>query len=41
MINIVLAIHMIHGLNYDDQDHNYGLLNKIFNIIDSKIQIIF
>ena len=27
---------MIHGLNYDEQDPNYMLLNKIFKIIDSK-----
>ena len=25
---------MIHGLNYDEQDPNYMLLNKIFNVID-------
>ena len=36
MINIVLAILMLHGLNYDEQDPNYSLLNKIFNIIDSR-----
>ena len=27
---------MIHGLNYDEQDPNYKLLNKIFKIIDSR-----
>ena len=27
---------MLHGLNYDEQDPNYSLLNKIFNIIDSR-----
>jgi len=27
---------MIHGLNYDEQDPNYMLLNKIFKIIDSR-----
>lgn len=28
---------MIHGLNYDEQDPNYMLLNKIFKIIDSRL----
>ena len=31
-----MAILIIHGLNYDEQDPNYMLLNKIFNIIDSR-----
>lgn len=28
---------MIHGLNYDEQDPNYMLLNEIFKIIDSRM----
>ena len=36
MTNILLVIIMIHGLNYDEQDPNYKLLNKIFKIIDSR-----
>ena len=28
---------MIHGLNYDEQNPNYMLLNEIFKIIDSRM----